>query len=297
MAEGRYTRIKSKFWTDEKARKWDSETKFLALYLLTSPHNNILGCYVLPKLYICADLGWDDKQLGKPFNKLLQDGFIKYDDINCLILLCNYLKHNPIENGNQATGAIKQLDELPKSPLLQELKQLIEQLGKPFLKPLAERIGKPVTVTVTETVTVTTTTPISPSTEKPEPNFEPEELESRSRQVIESYEKEFGRLLSPTEIEMLDQQVKEVDPDLIIYALKQAVLSGKRQFSYIRGILSNWNNAGVKCIQDVDELERQHEEQKRRQAAASNNRASPKTTELKNQAIDQFFGLEATGSG
>lgn len=155
MAEGRYTRIKSKFWTDEKARKWDSETKYLALYLLTSPHNNILGCFVLPKLYICADLGWDIKQLDKPFNSLLEDDFIKYDDDNCLLFLCNYLKHNPIENGNQATGAIKQLGELPKSPILQCLKASIEQLNKPFLKELAEQIAKPVTVTVTVTTTVT----------------------------------------------------------------------------------------------------------------------------------------------
>ncbi len=156
-ADGRYIRIKSKFWTDEKARLWNIETKYLALYLLTCPHNNILGCYVLPKLYICADLGWEPNQLSKPFNQLISDGFIKYDDSNCLILLCQFLKHNPIENHNQVTAAIKQLKELPNSPLLQDLKQLIERLNKPFLKPLAEQISKPVTVTVTVTASVNNT--------------------------------------------------------------------------------------------------------------------------------------------
>ena len=152
MSEGRYTRIKSKFWTDEKARTWDSDTQLLALYLLTSPHKNILGCYILPNLYICADLGWDLKQLGKPFSKLLAEGFIKYDEKNELILLTNFLRHNPIENGNQVKAALNALKELPQSPLMLDLKGLVEQLGKPFLKPLAEQLGKQVTVTVTVTV-------------------------------------------------------------------------------------------------------------------------------------------------
>lgn len=153
MAEGRYSRIKSKFWTDEKSGKWDDSTKLLALYLLTSPHINILGCYVLPKGYICEDLGWTTEQLAKPFAKLLADGFIKYDEANKLLLIPNYLKHNPIENRNQAIAALKQLMELPRSPLIAELQQLCEPFrklfGERFEERFAERYGKPVTVTVT----------------------------------------------------------------------------------------------------------------------------------------------------
>ena len=132
MAEGRYTRIKSKFWTDEKVKKWDSDTKFLALYLLTSPHKNMLGCYVLSKLYICADLEWDMKRLGKPFTKLLDQGFINYDDDNELILLTNFLKHNPLENGNQVKAAISLLSELPHSPSVNNVEHSVEQLDKPL---------------------------------------------------------------------------------------------------------------------------------------------------------------------
>lgn len=140
MTEGRYIKIKSRFWSDEKVRGWDNDTKFLALYLLTSPHNNILGCYVLPKLYICADLGWTPEALAKPFAKLVEDGFIKYDEDTCLILLTNYLKHNPIDNGNRAEGAIKILEELPRSPLFVDLKKIIEEQGKDYLQKLAEAL-------------------------------------------------------------------------------------------------------------------------------------------------------------
>ena len=139
--------------------------------------------------------------------------------------------------------------------------------------------------------------PITTTSESLADKFEPEELENSSRQVFDAYEKEFGRLLSPTEIEILDLLAKEINPDLVIHALKQAVLRGKRQFSYIRGILSNWKCAGVKCIQDVEELEKQHDEQKKKAAAGGNDRASPKTYESKSKVVDQFFGLEGTGSG
>lgn len=151
--EGRYIRIKSRFWSDEKVLTWDNDTKFLALYLMTSKHNTILGCCILPKLYICADLGWSEEQLAEPFAKLLEDGFMQYDDHNRLLLINNFLEHNPIVNGNQAIAAKKVLMELPKSPLLQDLKRFIERLDKPFLKRLAELIGDPVTVTVTVSVT------------------------------------------------------------------------------------------------------------------------------------------------
>jgi len=140
MAEGRYTKIKSRFLSDQKVRGWDNDTKFLALYLLTSPHNNILGCYILPKLYICADLGWTPEALAKPFAKLIEDGFIKYDEDACLILLTNYLKHNPIDNGNRAEGAIKILEELPRSNLFLELKKIIVQQGKDYLQKLAKAL-------------------------------------------------------------------------------------------------------------------------------------------------------------
>jgi len=158
MAEGRYCRVKSKFWTDERVQNWSDEEKLLSLYLLSSPHSNMLGCYVLPREYICADLGWTLKDLGKAFGKLLSEGFFSYDESTRLILLPNYLKHTPITNGNQVIAAIKQLAELPKSPLLSGLKDLVEDLGKDlpknYLKPLAKAIGNNVSVSVSVEVSV-----------------------------------------------------------------------------------------------------------------------------------------------
>jgi hypothetical protein len=133
----------------------------------------MLGCFVLPKLYICADLRWDLDGLKGVFLSLLQEDFMAYDEQTNLMLVKNYLKHNPIENSNQAQAAIKVVGELPRSRLLSELLDSVKEQGKEFLNPLAEEIeqqlmqplpellgeqlleqnAKPVSVSVTVAVT------------------------------------------------------------------------------------------------------------------------------------------------
>jgi hypothetical protein len=149
-SDGRYTRIKSKFWDDEKVIAWDDDTKLLSLYLATCKHNNILGCYTIPLNYICADLRWNDKRLAKPFAKLLLDRFIQYDDNSYLIFVHNYLVHNPLDNVNQVISAQNKLSDLPTSLIMQGLKQFLEwyviQFDKPIIEPLIqglhERLNK-----------------------------------------------------------------------------------------------------------------------------------------------------------
>lgn len=138
--EGRYVHIKSRFWMDEKVRGWSDDAKLLALYLLTSPHNNVLGCYVLPELYACADLGWERKRFAKAFARLVEDDFVKVDPKTDLVLIVNYLRHNPIDNGNRAEGAIKVLAELPRSGLFKVLAEMVRELGKPYLEQLAQAL-------------------------------------------------------------------------------------------------------------------------------------------------------------
>lgn len=131
----------------------------MALYLLSCSHSNLLGCYYLPKPYVMADLEFTAQKVNASFEMLEKHGFIKYDEKNKVVLVKNYLKYNPIENPNQVKAAINKISELPKTALLKDLKNLVEQFGKGFTEPLAERLAerlpKPETVTVTEEVTVT----------------------------------------------------------------------------------------------------------------------------------------------
>lgn len=154
-----YTRVESRFWQDEKMRAVSHDARHLMLYLLTSPHRNILGFYFLPSPYACFDLGWDEKRFRKGLQELLQTGLIAYDSDAHIVLLKNYLKHNPLENPNQVKSALEKVDELPETPLMQDFLDLVERYWKPFMEPLAERLrerlGKQGTVTGTVTGTGT----------------------------------------------------------------------------------------------------------------------------------------------
>jgi len=166
----RYIRIASRFWTDEKVIKLSEQEKFLYLYILTSPHSNMLGFYVLPKLYAMHDLGWNDEQFTKPFTKLLEKGLIKYDETTSVILIPNFLRYNPIQNINQAKGAAKALQELPDNPLFPLFFQCLKRFAEPFMKPfqelLPERYGNTETETETETEECIQSAPAEPTKHK-----------------------------------------------------------------------------------------------------------------------------------
>lgn len=129
-----YTRVESRFWQDEKMRAVSVDARYLMLYLLTSPHRNLIGFYFLPTPYACFDLGWDEKRLNVALKELIDAGVILYDQDAHTVLIKNYLRHNPLENPNQGKGAVSKLKELPQTVLLKDFLTVVERLSKPYLE-------------------------------------------------------------------------------------------------------------------------------------------------------------------
>ncbi len=160
-----YTKIEARFWDDEKMAPLDDDCKLLGLFLLSSKYRNIVGLYILPSVYVTHRLRWPEERFQKAFAKLLEIGFIKYDTANEILFICNFLdpEYNPLENPNQVKAAIEKTNELPLSPLFEDLIAALQQHFKPFYEPLIKRLqerlqrgyAKPVTVTVEVKETVT----------------------------------------------------------------------------------------------------------------------------------------------
>jgi len=66
--------------------------------------------------------------------------------------------------------------------------------------------------------------------------------------IFKLFEQEFGRVLSPFEIETINIWIDQDDYDikLIKQALREAVLMSKLNFKYIDRILSDWTKKGIK---------------------------------------------------
>jgi len=134
------------------------EARELYLYIITCPHGNMLGMFVLRPGYVVDDLRLSSRQrFAQLLGELLHQHLVAWDEEAEIILDLEYLDKHPLDNPNQVKAAVKKLDELPKTKLFSDLKQLIERLGKPLYEPLLkrldERLGQPVTVTVTVTGT------------------------------------------------------------------------------------------------------------------------------------------------
>lgn len=74
------------------------------------------------------------------------------------------------------------------------------------------------------------------------------------KDLVEIFQQELGRLLTPFEIEDLTKTVREdqTDPDVIKAALREAVFNGKPHWKYIQAILRNWRSEGINSLVQVE---------------------------------------------
>lgn len=106
-----YGKVQSGFW---QSRDFDACTdagRLLALYLLTGPHTNGIGCFRLPDGYIMDDLGWDQETVSKGFFELERNGFAYR--IDRVVFIPNFLRWNAIENSNVAKARMEEFEALP----------------------------------------------------------------------------------------------------------------------------------------------------------------------------------------
>lgn len=135
-----YGKVKTEFWQDDRVKQMGDDGKTLALYLLTCPHGNGVGCFMLPAGYAQEDLGWDHERVRRTLSELLSLGFIQRDG-NGLTRLVNWWKHNSVENPNVGKALAKAIDALPnkRGQIFQDLIDSLEPFAERFPERFLER--------------------------------------------------------------------------------------------------------------------------------------------------------------
>jgi hypothetical protein len=108
-----YGVVRVRFWEWAKRKHLNAEERELALYLLTSPHGNSLGCFRLPMAYLCDDLGKDIETVTQTVSRLSEIGFLERDEASGWTWIIGFLEHNPIPNRNVGKAVEKQIDAVP----------------------------------------------------------------------------------------------------------------------------------------------------------------------------------------
>ena len=91
------------------------------------------------------------------------------------------------------------------------------------------------------------------------------------KDLVETFQQELGRLLTPFEIEDLSKTVKEdgIKADLIKEALREAIFNGKPNWKYIQAILRNWRHEGIQSVAQVEAKRAEREANNPKQVQAS----------------------------
>ncbi len=136
-----YGSIQTSFWTSSTMQPISDKGKLLAIYLLSSAHTNMLGCFRIPVGYIAEDLRWSSKTLLKTFNELIKINFLTRDQLNDWIVIHSFLKNHPIENPNQAKSIEKLFSQIPgKVSFISQLAETLLLSSKYFSEGFCNRL-------------------------------------------------------------------------------------------------------------------------------------------------------------
>ena len=146
----RYQAIEGKIWFDDRFCSLTPMQQRLFFYLLTCPHGNWLGIFVLKPAYAQADLSYKTQsEYMKDLNGICKTEMVFYDKENNVLWVKNLIKYGYTKgwSAQHKKGAEKTLSELPFNTLLKPFaeyyKALLDGVSIPHCKPLPVPYGEP----------------------------------------------------------------------------------------------------------------------------------------------------------
>ena len=114
------------------------------------------------------------------------------------------------------------------------------------------------------------------------------------KKVYSSFEKEFGRYLSPIESSKIVQWCFSdgFSSNIILEALERAVLQGALSFKYIDSILKTWDNLQLRTVDAINNYEKQFKE--KRTAKNVNQKQKPKQKTFDKFSDDKYSEIYIT---
>ena len=119
-----YSKISPQYWLGEtgKQLRGHPEAQIVSLYLLTTPHANMLGLFYLPKMFIAHETGLPFEGACKGLARCIEVGFCHYDDKSETVWVVEMALHQVGElkpTDNRCSGIQNEYDKLPENLYLQ----------------------------------------------------------------------------------------------------------------------------------------------------------------------------------
>lgn len=140
-----YGKISPQFWTGKTGKAIKAggpEAVVVAVYLISSPHSNMIGMYYLPMMYLAHETGLGIEGASKGLRRALEAGFCSYDEASEVVWVHEMARYQIADelaaNDNRVKGIQREIDLVPENPFVSAFYDKYSSAFK--LKKLA---GKP----------------------------------------------------------------------------------------------------------------------------------------------------------
>lgn len=120
-----YSKVGPQFWigkTGKALRKQGLEAQMVAMYLMTSPHANMLGLYYVPQTFIAHETGLGLQGAMKGLQGCIDAGFCSYDEdseVVWVIEMARFQVGDQLKDKDlRIKGVQNEYDSLPDNPYL-----------------------------------------------------------------------------------------------------------------------------------------------------------------------------------
>lgn len=119
-----YGKVSPHFWTGTTGKKLRNspEAVIVAMYLMTSPHANMLGLYYMPILYVAHETGLGFEGASKGLRSACEAGFCSYDEATEMVWVHEMARFQVADSlkpaDNRCKSVQKDYDSLPSNPFL-----------------------------------------------------------------------------------------------------------------------------------------------------------------------------------
>ncbi|MCL7748810.1 DnaD domain-containing protein [Halalkalibacter alkaliphilus] len=237
----KFRMIQTGFWNDPKVmEEMTPEDKFFFMYLLTNPQVTQNGIYRITKKQVAFETGFSVETVQLLFERFLnQHELIRYNAETRELAIKNWGKHNLGRGGKPMLDCIRKELEGVKD------RSLIEYVGQEVSNESIRNLYASFCLKNDDTST------LRGQEEKEEE--EEEEEEQPYALVFRFYEENIG-VLNPFIAESIALWLEELSPEVVILAIKKALMKQKR-WDYAEGILKKWSNHNLTTIQAIEAAE------------------------------------------
>jgi DnaD/phage-associated family protein len=264
----KYRHVHVDFWQDAKVvEEMTPEDRYFYIYLLTNPNTTQIGIYQITKKQMAFELGYSIETINKLLDRFEKvHEVIRYNPDTREIAIINWGKYNLVKGGKPILDCVRrELSEVKDKSMIAAVAQKIpnETIKSLFLEQINDTFHD------TSTIRTTLSGEKEKEKEKEKENIVNETLD-KLEQVYQFYQSNFG-VLPPSIGEDIEYWCNDLSPELVLEAMKRTLEQNKRTWKYTKGILRDWEQKGVKTLDDVKALENEWKERKKEKPSTPSN--------------------------